>query len=496
MKRNTLLGKNKVYERESRVFVAALAVLVIVLNMILFAFAQSYGWYFSIQDKQYYTLSGVTDGYFDRINAENEEIEIYFCSSEADLNANHTYGRIYDTVRQFAERYAFITVSHLDIYYDNERLTEYAKANENASVTTSSVIFDCPDRGNSLVASLADFYIFDESNASSDEMVFNGEEMTATLISRVLLPEEQRKSAYFTVGHGESASMSLRSTLYAAGYNVITADLSLFDIEEDCELIVIAAPTYDFEEYADPSKISELSRLRNFVDGGGTLMFFRDPLSIDLTRLDAFFASYGLSASDGTHLRDAEGSVGLDGSVLLAGVPQNALTDRLSALTASYTDASVLFGAASAVRLGAPTEYLSGRVATYPLLTTSSTAAEYRGNKLIGKADADGYAVAAVAEVTSGDKKGHAVLFGGTMLTYTAAMETDAYANEEVLYALLTETNGITAPIGCGQILLNTYPLENVTRETSTLWLVLLAVAVPAAIAAVGAVICIRRKRA
>ena len=154
MSKLSLAGAGK--ETESRVWTVAAVLLFLAANLLLSYLAGHLGWYFYATDPMYYTLSGVTDEYFDAVNPEENEVKLYFCMSESEMRENATYGRILDTVEQFRERYDFFSVAHLDTYFDYETLERFAAAHEQ-ELDNQSVIVECPKTGKSEIRSLATF---------------------------------------------------------------------------------------------------------------------------------------------------------------------------------------------------------------------------------------------------------------------------------------------------------------------------------------------------
>lgn len=72
---------------------------------------------------------------------------------------------------------------------------------------------------------------------------YNGEEIFAAAFLAVTADETP--TAYFTIGHGESAARAFINTIVKAGYDVKTIDLTKEEISDDCRLIIINDPKYD-----------------------------------------------------------------------------------------------------------------------------------------------------------------------------------------------------------------------------------------------------------
>lgn len=486
---NKLSKRGAGKERESRLLVTAVVVLFLVLNLLLAYLANTYGWYFLATDPMFYTLSGVTDEFFEKVNPEGKRVEFYFCMSPDQLRENNTFGRILDTVEQFDERYEFFTLTHLDTYYDYEKLERFSKDSDGNTIeiNSQSIIVYSPDADTApLVRSLSTFYYYDAEDTTNDDMIYNGEEVVASLVAAAV--QKDRPDALFTLGHGEAPTASFMNAFYSAGYDVVTKDIASEDIPADTALVVIASPKYDFEEYADESIECEISRLAEFVKGGGTVLYMRNTSVGTLLRLESFFAKYGIVAEGGmitdpTHAVDPTGK-----SVLLqydAGESASAVRDY--ALT--YNTSRLVAAGASPIR----TE-TGERAAAIPLLRTHDTAYNQIAGETVSTAPAEGYAVAAYATTEEYlGKRGHVAMVAAEAFADVDTMETDGYSNKEFLFSLLKETTGAASPIGCGVIQINTYPLEDMTRGTANVYLVVLAGVVPLAVALTGFFVLRRR---
>lgn len=478
---------------------AAVLLLVLLLNMIGFQLSVSLQLYVNMAPEDYYTLSGATDSYFDRINPNGDEVTVSLCLTEEELTGNPTYGRIYDTLQQFADRYDFFQMRLLNLFSDydeiNRLLSMQRRENDEDSsvvetISGSAVIFSSEQTGLAVVRALSTFYVYDSEDSSNQQMVFVGEEITAACVSLTLAAE--RPKVYFTSGHGESATSSLQNALYMAGYDIVVADISRQDIPSDCALLVIAAPYYDFEEYADPSLVSEITRLRRYLDGGGTVWIFRAPGATNLTRLDSLCAEYGLSVQPGQLIKDNSESLNTAGTTLLLRQADNEMAAKL--WDTLHVPGSVRVQKESKAAIGrAGTLTLSDteKARTYSLLQTSPNAVVYdsEGNKV---ADPGSQTVCALSQLREGN--GQLVLFSSAGFASTELMESDGYLNKDILFALAQQGGRVSTPIGCGVQIINAYPLEGLTRGVSFTWLAILGGGVPLVTALCGVVVCLRRR--
>lgn len=473
-------------ETESRIFTVAIVLLFLAANLLLSYLAGQLGWYFYATDPMYYTLSGVTDEYFDAVNPEKEEVKLYFCMSESAMQENATYGRILDTAEQFAERYDFFSVAHLDTYFDYETLQRFAAAHD-VELDEQSVVVECPQTGKSVIRSLATFYYFDETNTASDDMIFYGEEIVAALVGSVVA--ESRPQVLLTTGHGETPNAVLMNALFAAGYEIGIIDLTAEEIPSDTALIIAAMPKYDFEEYADKTIACELSRLRDFVASGGAFLHFRSATAGAQPRLDAFCTDYGILPLAGV-LTDSTYAVDASGGALLLRYDAGEGAKAIREHALSYNTARL--AAAGVGALGVKSVEYAEAVS---LLRTHDTALCRVNGETVSTAPAEGYTVAALSRVSAtGGKQGHVAVIAAEAFVDVDTMETDGYGNKEFLYALLSSVTGTPAPMGCGVVLLNTYPLEDMTRGTANIYLAIFGGLIPLAVAATGVAVLYRRK--
>ncbi len=486
---NKLSKRGAGKEKESRLLITAVILLFLVLNLLLAFLANTYGWYFLAVDPMFYTLSGVTDEYFEQINPEGHRVEFYFCMSRAALSENNTFGRILDTVEQFDEKYDFFTVKHLDTYYDYELLERFSKdeLGNDIDITSQSVIVYCPDSGApALVRSLSTFYYYDAEDTTNDDMIFNGEEIVASLVAASL--KKDRPDALFTTGHGEAPTASFMNAFYSAGYDVVTGDLSAQDIPEGTEVVVIASPKYDFEEYADKTIECEISRLTDFVRAGGTVICLRSTAAGSLPRLEGFYSRYGIIAEGGI-ITDPTHSVDPTGKSVLLRYDGGEGAADLREYALSYNGSRLVAAGVSPIR----TEAVVGATAV-PLLRTHDTAYNLVSGETASVAPAEGYTVAALAATDEyHGKRGHVAMIAAEAFADIDSMETDGYGNKEFLFSLFRETMGAVSPIGCGVVQINTYPLEDMTRGTANVYLAVFAGAIPLAVALTGFFVLRRR---
>ena len=467
---------------------AAFVAVVVILNVILYSLCSLFSWYFWVDDDARYRITDATDPYLAAVNPEEKTVTFHFCMPMEKLKTNREFLRVYETLQQFSEKHAYIEINSVNIFTDYELVSAWSAAHDGATVNEQSVVVTCEDR--SYIAAMETFYVYQERDNAA-RMEYNGEETVCTLLHLAVNGEENRPKALFTTGHNEEATTSLYNVLTSSGYSIGTVDLVAEDIPADCELVIIAAPLSDFTDYsgavAGVQFVSEVGKLEEFRERGGHVLVLRSPdAGGKLANLDRFLADAGLSVDSGATVRDTQNGVGTDGFFLLSDVPaaQVALAERIRA----FNTTRILTGKANPIRLGEG----GARREIAPLLQSSDT------SFTVG-ADGSETAGAATLSAVSTDENAdgsisHLILATSPDLLAYDMMETNGYANEEWIYAIIEHYFDREVPIGCQLMILNAHPVENLTLGESNLYLVLLGVVLPLAVAAVGVAVCLRRR--
>lgn len=116
------------------------------------------------------------------------------------------------------------------------------------NVSTGSLIVTCGE--NSTVLDAADLYEYDYTDyytTGSASVTFGGEKQITSAIYK--LTAAGQSHAYYTTNHGEQTlTDSLTDALDAQNIDAQPLDLLTSTIPEDCDLLIINAPTTDFPQ--------------------------------------------------------------------------------------------------------------------------------------------------------------------------------------------------------------------------------------------------------
>jgi hypothetical protein len=124
----------------------------LIANIILYTVGNIIGLDYHYYDKYDYSLSGTTDEVFRDAIADGKKVKISFCMAESDVKNHSTGSEVYQTAKNFAERYPeFIELDYINIITRQDKdgnlinLSKYKTdmlGNE-TRIYKTSIIFEC-----------------------------------------------------------------------------------------------------------------------------------------------------------------------------------------------------------------------------------------------------------------------------------------------------------------------------------------------------------------
>ncbi len=494
----------------STAITAILIGVVIAVNIIVYTLTTVFGWYFTPSAENYdLTLSGVTDELFADAIQSGKKVTVMFCRPEnelpSDLAANtDELGIFYLTAKNFEKRYeGFIELEYVNILNhrkdsgqgDVVPLSDYQLKDENGELLPlykNSVIFISGDKHKTVSDITSMSFIYDENVSTEYYSSYCGEEVFASMVMRTL--EDKEKKVQVTTSHSEKIDAAFGSLLQCSGYEIDIVNLRRESIDDDTDLIVISNPQSDFERAsAGSGVVSEIEKLREFVKRGGNIYVALDPYVEKLTFLEEFLAECGISYSEtdveGKILRDIvkdnDNAITMDRVTIVANIADEDIANQVSRFSKNGESNSVILSHCGSLKLQGSAK---------PLLVTSGSASTYAGDM---ETDNKGnYCIGATAKYIDeyGKECGNIVMMPTIYLTANDALFARGYSNRNFLYSLTDNKFGADdVPQGCKMIYFNTGVLQNLTTKMMRVYTVLVFT-VPVILAAVGAVVVIKRK--
>lgn len=190
---------------------------------------------------------------------------------------------------------------HLTYTYIDPVATPSALETYNTSA--NSIVVRCQETGKQTIVYCAGFQGYTDAIVSYDptaytqyqtlqELSFDGEGQLTAAVNYVV--SEVNKTIYTLTGHGESdLGDTLTSMVEKASLALAEEPLNLLmtgSIPEDCDLLIINAPTADLVQ-------DELELLLDYLAQGGRLMLIID--TSDLEHFNILTQTYGLAVQPG-----------------------------------------------------------------------------------------------------------------------------------------------------------------------------------------------------
>ena len=254
---------------------------VIVFNLVVGQIPEAYR-NLDVSSTKIYDISDTTTELLDDLDSE-VDMKVLAVKDDTD-----------ERITTFLSRYASlsdkINVEWIDPVLHPSALTDY-------DTTENTIVISCEDTGKTTTVSFNDILVMDQYSyyyyGTTSYTEFDGEGQLTGAVNYVT--NEADHKIYQTTGHGESTlSTTITDLMEKNSYTLSEVNLLMStSIPEDCDLLLMYAPTTDLSE-------DEAQMLRDYLAGGGNAMIlFGDTSSADLPNLAGVLSEYGIEAADG-----------------------------------------------------------------------------------------------------------------------------------------------------------------------------------------------------
>ena len=227
----------------------------------------------------------ITDTSKDLLKKLDQDVTMTVLADKSDTD---------ERIKTFLSKYSalsdHISVKWIDPVLHPSALNEY-QASEN------SIVVSCEETGKTTTVSFDDIIVMDQASyyytGTATEAEFDGEGQLTSAVNYVTTTENH--TIYRTSGHGESTFSTTISDLMDKSNDTVTELNTVMDasIPEDCDLLLMYAPTTDLSE-------TEVSALEAYLQKGGKMMvILGDKENGELPNLEALMKTYGLEMADG-----------------------------------------------------------------------------------------------------------------------------------------------------------------------------------------------------
>lgn len=265
------------YGTTAVIFTVIVLLIAIVVNVIAYTAVEKFNLKLDMTSSKIYEITDATRAVTDNLE---RDVEIIALASEDEFSTNLR------DMKEVLDRYSVLsphlTVTYKDLQAEPALAAQYEQ--KGTPIESYGLIVKSDLREKTY--SLMDMY---EMDSYGNLTGFSMEQQITSGIMYVT--KEEIPVAAFTQGHNEYMGNTFPTLFDQNNYTHDQITLTVQDIPEDVGLLVIAAPTKDF----DPV---EIRKLDEFMARGGSLMVFLYPSATELTNLEGFLEEWGLAVGD------------------------------------------------------------------------------------------------------------------------------------------------------------------------------------------------------
>jgi len=342
------------------------------------------------------------------------------------------------------------------------------------------------------------FYTFNDHTDLSTVWAYDGE---STFLSAIMqITQSETPIVAFTSEHGEELENSLYlANLFAEnGFQVETVNLAQDTLDDDCRILIIYNPIYDFigAEAEDQSR-NEIEKIDKFLDNFGCLMVFADPTNVgNLTNLNEFLAEWGISYQTDTTVRDTEHAMSTDSYSIVTEYQKDTFGGSIY-----YELNELATPPKTIIRKPAPIDILweeggginSARTVS-PVLKSYDTSEIVRDGMVVGGGSYNLMTISREKSILNNEYYySYVIAVGSPSFAYQNYIQSNSYANEDILAATMKV-------VGRERVLANLIfkPFDNtelvITTAEANRLTVAMTLVIPVIAAICGIVVITRRK--
>lgn len=471
----------------------AFLALIIILNVVVYALAYSYGWFIDLTGTQYYGITADSERYLKDVLTEDVKIKIVFCQEKDRVLDDSSGYYVYRCVETYREAYPNnISVEYLDVIKYPQYAEKYV-AQLGHSLYTYNVIVETNQSSSFRLLNYESFYTFDSE--TGNVYAFNGEmRLTSAIVG---LCADDKPLCYFTSGQGERIGneeggySALYDMLCDAGFEVKSIDLEKENISSDAKLVVINDPIYDFTSV-------EIDKLARFTgnDQGNIMIFIAPERQAALVNLKEWMTEWGVEIASG-QVVDKSNSLDQNGVKLVASYPVGDTFGPSLHESIRQNESVPKTVINNPIRINQPwgDNTRDSRDVDNVLLSYDTSVYSE-----IGKADENG--VFSLMTVTrqlryddlTQDKINNYMLVTAAGYAADEYINSNAYANRDILFAFVRQLGKTVVPMDIDFKVFASEELDITTAE-AYFWTITLCAVIPVGVLTVGTVVYVRRKR-
>jgi len=471
----------------------AFIALVIILNVVVYALAYSFGWFIDLTGTQYYGITEASERYLNMVlTNEDVKIKIVFCQEKDRVLEDEAGYFVYRCAETYREAFPDnIQIEYLDVI----KYPQYAETYTSQlghSLYTYNVIIETNQSTSFRLLTYENFYTIDSE--SGNVYAFNGEmRLTSSIVGLCT----DMPICYFTTGHGEyvgseeTGYSALYGMMLDAGFDVRVVDLATAEIDPEAKVIVVNNPVYDFS----PAEVDKLAIFTG--NQQGNIMLFISPQNQSkLVGLKEWMSEWGVGIMDG-QIVDTDHSLDAEGVNIVAAYPTEdtfgpSLHEDIRALES--VPKTVIDNALAIEQIWGDNNH--GTRDLDSVLDSHSSSSLCA----VGDVDRPGmYTLMSITKQTvydtiTQDRINNYMLVTSAGYAEDKYINSNAYGNRDILFAYVRQLGKNIVPMDIEFKVFASEELD-ITKAEAYTWTVILTTLIPIAVLSAGIVVYVRRRK-
>lgn len=374
-----------------------------------------------------------------------KDIQIYVLADEDSADTT-----LAETLERYDDLSDCISVSYVSPMTNPLFYQTYT----DAAPTTNSLIVVSAERSRVIDYSDIYEYSYDYYSYSSTLEGYDAEGQITSAIQYVSMDSSELPVIYEVEGHGEAA-LSGGFTESVEKANITLQSLTLLTVDEvpeDAQAVIINGPTSDFSE-------DDAKKIISYIEKGGSVIVNFDFQYQNLENLSSILAAYGMSRVEGIVMEN-------DANYIYGGTPYYTLPQvESTTYTSSVTGKYIFAPYSEAIAYGEDTDEIIYK----PMLMTSSDAVskvntENVTTSELEEGDIEGpFALAVAMECTSSDGTTGTLVATGSVQLFTDNADQVVSGNNSAMF-----TDMISAVTDTEELSLSVIPVKEYTLSSIT----------------------------
>ena len=510
MRKRIIRNRRARYGGMTVLLTVLLVTVVVLVNVLFTTLAKRYSWYanlnreadYSVTESCYTLLGSVLGG-------KDADVEIIFCDTAANLEAEITSRYVYQNAKSLAERFPDkLRVSCHNIWlnpmsvksYNSMLNPETGEMMETKLKSTSVIIVN---GSYYRVYDLMEFYVF-EGGDTSKLWAYNGEKKLASGILHAV--DSDGAVAALTNNHGEVFyDYELLYLLDDAGYSIRYFNLYTDPIPENCDLIISYNPNSDLTAADGASETSEVDKLDAFLaEPGNAYLVFLENGTPSLPNFESFLKGWGVEtmySTQGAHshrymVQNSTESLTSDGYTIYG---KAAGAGRAAELTAGLSRGTVFknatsLRAANGFASNGDGSYTNGSRTMYSLFTAGENAVSWANGKPVDNAQSILFAL--TEQTNGGERASYVGVCASVDAVSEPFLQSAVHGNSDTMMQIFETFGKSNTPKGLTIKPFESTEISTVTTAQMWRWTLVLALLPAVTVTAVAVVVLVKRRHA